>query len=93
MSPDTTIRRSHPVVYRELPDGGGLMHLETGSFYSLNTTGALIWDLVADGITLQELLTALEASLVSLPADLPGEVTGFLDEMADRRLVEIVTPT
>jgi hypothetical protein len=93
MSPDATIRRHRLVVYRELPEGGGLMHLETGSFYALNTTGALIWDLVDDGITFDELVEALESSLATPPPDLVGEVTAFLDEMLDRQLVEVLSPS
>ncbi len=93
MSPDATIRRHRLVVYRELPEGGGLMHLETGSFYALNTTGALIWDLVDDGITLDELVEKLESSLATPPPDLVGEVTAFLGEMLDRQLVEVVSPS
>lgn len=90
--PDSTVRRSAQLVYRELPEGAGLMHLGSGAFYALNTTGALIWELIEGGVTVDELVASLEDSIDDLPTGLAEELSGFLGELAERDLVEIVTP-
>lgn len=90
--PDATVRRSAELVYRELPEGAGLMHLGSGAFYELNTTGALIWELIEGGVTFDELVSSLESSIDEPPAGLAEEVRGFLDDLVERKLVEVVTP-
>lgn len=90
--PDAVIRRSPRLVYRELPEGAGLMHLVTGSFFALNSTGTLIWTLLEGGVTFDELVASVERSIAQTPPALVDEVSGFLDDLAERDLVEIVTP-
>ena len=85
------IRRSPRLMYRELPEGARLMHLDTGSFYELNSTGTLIWSLLATDVTFSELVASVERSLVEPPPALADAVGGFLAGLAELDLVEIVT--
>lgn len=89
---DAVIRRRDQLVFRELPEGAGLLDLRTSEFYALNRTGALIWEAIAGGPTFAELAPAVTAAVAGAPADLEAEIAGFLGELVRRRLIEIVTP-
>jgi hypothetical protein len=50
------------VLCTTLHDGESvLLHMQTWQYHSLNATGTLIWQLLADGMTLEEISLALEA--------------------------------
>lgn len=90
--PEAVIRRGAELVYRELPEGAGLMHLGNGAFYSLNSTGAVIWELIEGGVTFAGLVDSLERSVLDAPDGIAEEASSFLEALAERDLVEIVTP-
>jgi hypothetical protein len=53
------IEKASPSVFTPLPDGTGvLLNLETRFYYSLNRTGAALWQRIEEGkaVTLDELL-------------------------------------
>jgi hypothetical protein len=91
IAPDVRIRRNAEVVSRELHEAVGLLHLGTGLFYRLNRTGALIWDLIAPGPSLEDLLAAL-AGLVEGNPPIADDVSAFLTELGALDLIEMVTP-
>jgi Coenzyme PQQ synthesis protein D (PqqD) len=43
-----TIEMAADVVFADLPDGGVVVHTGTKRYYSLNHTGARIWELLQD---------------------------------------------
>lgn len=86
---DRRLRRSPRVVYRTLPDGAGLLHLDTGTFHQLNHTGVLIWELLDEGATLEEVVTAVASQVSEPPPDLEGEIATFLDALTELGLVEL----
>lgn len=92
VSEQTKLRRSSGVVHQELEDGVGLLHLATGSFFCLNSTGALIWELIGDGLTKGELLAAMTRRLESHPVDVADQIDAFLDALGQRGLVELGSP-
>jgi hypothetical protein len=87
---DVKITRSEGTVHRELAEGGGvLLNLESGSYYSINLIGLLIWDLIADGCTFDELLTHLRSRVADPPADLDVDIRDFLGQLEHRQLIEV----
>jgi hypothetical protein len=90
--PEAVIRRGAELVYRELPEGAGLMHLGDGAFYSLNSTGAVIWDLIEGGVTFAGLVASLVRSIPDAPDGVADEASSFIEALAERDLVEIVIP-
>jgi hypothetical protein len=77
---------SPPVLLQRLPDGGVLFDATTEVYYSLNSVGARVWELLADGVgSLDDLCLALldeypDADLVTVQADveeLLAELTRF----------------
>lgn len=88
---DQFIKHSERAVFRELAEneGGVLLHLDTGAYHGLNSTGTLIWNLVADGATLGEVVNGLRAHLGDGPEDLQSDVAAFVDDLAQRDLLTV----
>jgi len=82
------IRKNPQVVYRALAgEGGVLLHLESGAYHGLNEIGTLIWSLLDDGKTFDELVAEVREQLLDPPDDLSGEVERFLADLRERDLL------
>jgi hypothetical protein len=84
----TAIRKNPQVVYRALAgEGGVLLHLESGAYHGLNEVGTLIWGLLDEEKTFDQLVAELRGHLLDPPDDLPGEVERFLTDLRERDLL------
>ncbi|HZA27147.1 MAG TPA: PqqD family protein [Actinomycetota bacterium] len=87
---DAKITRAESTVHRELAEGGGvLLNLESGSYYSINSIGLLVWGLIADGCTFDELVSQLRSRVADAPPELDTDIREFLGELEHRRLIEV----
>lgn len=91
MNHQPTIRRADRAVFRELSGDAGavILHLDTGQYHGINDVGRLIWDAIAQGSTLAELVDVVRLETEGYPAALESEVMEFLDALAARALVTI----
>jgi hypothetical protein len=88
MEPEPLIRRNPQVVYRTLANEGGvLLHLESGAYHGLNDVGTLIWSLLEEGRTLDDLVAELGTQLNDPPADLAADTERFLADLRERDLL------
>ena len=83
----TTITRHPSVVYRDLAEGGVLLHLDSGQYHGVNDTGLAIWNLLERPSTLDELRTRLAEQVDDAPAELGEEVSSFVEALHERDLV------
>ena len=82
------IRKNPQVVYRALAgEGGVLLHLESGAYHGLNEVGTLIWGLLDEEKTFDQLVGELRVHLLDPPDDHPGEGEGFLADQRERDLL------
>ncbi|HWM13599.1 MAG TPA: PqqD family protein [Gaiellaceae bacterium] len=82
------IKKNPQVVYRALAgEGGVLLHLESGAYHGLNEVGTLIWGLLDEERTLDQLVAELRERLLDPPEDLRGEVERFLADLRERDLL------
>jgi hypothetical protein len=86
----TVLRRNPRVEYRSMGEGEGgvLLHLDTAAYHGLNEVGALIWRLLEEPKTFDTLLQELRDRLQELPPQFEEEIGQFVDELAQRGLVE-----
>ena len=86
---DTLIKPNPRVVHRELADeaGGVLLHLDTGAYHGLSSTGALIWKLLGDGMTFGTLMSEFAAQVDDAPPEAESEVAQFLEDLRERELI------
>lgn len=87
----TVVRPAQELVFRELQPGQGgvLLHLGSGQYHGLNTTGVAIWALLDGERPVGVIATELARSLDDVPGDLLEDVVSFLEGMKDRGLVEV----
>jgi hypothetical protein len=86
----TVLRRNPRVEYRSMGEGEGgvLLHLDTAAYHGLNEVGALIWRLLEEPTAFDTLLQELRDRLQQVPPQFEEEIGQFVDELAERGLVE-----
>lgn len=92
MDAEEVVRRSQRAVFRELAanEGGVLLHLDTGAYHGLNSTGTLIWNLIGDGSTFGNLVERLGSQLTDAPADLTADIEAFVQDLLERDLLTLL---
>jgi hypothetical protein len=86
----TRIERSDRAVHRELADGTGvLLHVETGAYFRLNRTGVMVWDLLEQGMSLQELIDRLRRRIPDAYPQLIVDIPEFLGSLVERNLISV----
>lgn len=85
---DSPLRVNHPTVVAEVVEGEViLINLETGNYYSLGGSGAVVWELVDTGRDREQLLAAAEARFEGERAAIRESVGGLLDQLVAEDLV------
>lgn len=83
----------HPdVVWRRVGEEAVLINLVTNRIYSLNNTGARLWELLAAGHDLEAAEAALSDEFDVEGGELRKEVAAVLEELAREGLVVEVAP-
>lgn len=85
MADHRRLDRRDGVVHRRLGDGSVLLDLTTGDYYGLNTTGALLWELLPG--TVGEIAGRVRERHPDAPPGVIDQVRGFVDALLSRGLV------
>jgi hypothetical protein len=80
------------VVYENFEDEVVIVHFETGNYYSLEKTGADIWNLIAAGRTVDDIVEDLSRRYAHAPADMEGAVDLFMSELEQEHLIMPIEP-
>jgi hypothetical protein len=86
--PVVSIRRRPDVVARRVGETAVLVHLGSNRIYELNDTGARIWELSADGATVEGLVDRLEREFEVDRGQLASEVALIVDDLVREGLFE-----
>ena len=89
ISTTSRIVRNPDVTYRDLEEGGVLLHLQSGAYHGLNSTGSAIWNLLDGEPTLGDVVARLGSRLDEVPPNLERDVAGFLEGLRTRDLVRV----
>lgn len=87
----TVVSPAGDVVFRRLQAGKGgvLLKLETGAYHSLNESGALLWELMAAGRTLDDVTAEFRSLVDQSPTGLDVDVRDFFYQLKRRDLVDM----
>lgn len=81
-------RVNQPKVLNELIDGEVvIINLETGNYYSLLHSAAIIWSSIGRAATVGDIVSALAARYHGAPEVFEGEVNRFLRELQEEGLI------
>jgi len=80
--------RPHPqVVHQTVEEEAILIHMGTGSYYSLLGAASASWEMLTGGCSSAELAARLREVCSGCPAGLDQEVAAFLEELQRENLV------
>ena len=79
---------SPTVTWRKVNDETVILNLETSVYYTVNRTGALIWELLAKGRPAEKIAQALAAEYELSPGQAAEDVCEFLKAVSDLKLTE-----
>lgn len=84
---------SHDVVHETIDDEVILIHLGTGTYYSLAGVAADLWSLIADGAVEQaSMLSEVQRRYEGDSKLIATAVSAFLDELHSEELIELGEP-
>jgi Coenzyme PQQ synthesis protein D (PqqD) len=84
---ETQLRPNPDVVWRQVGDEVVLVNMKTNRIYSLNSTGARLWELLDSGADRREIEQAMLDEFDVEPAQLREEIDSQLDRLAREGLV------
>lgn len=76
------------IVYETLEGETIVIHLDTGSYYSLTGSGAEIWELLSEGRSTAQICAALVRLHARPESEISGTVESFIAELEREGLVE-----
>jgi len=82
-------RQSDQVVSSRLGDGGVLVHLRTNRIFELNETGIRIWELIGQGLTVAEMVAALQSEFEVDESVARAEIGDLLQMLGREGLVHV----
>lgn len=86
------ICRAKSAIYQEIqPEGGVLLHVETGAYHRVNELGALIWGLLEQEPSRSELIAQVRSAVTDPPDCLQQDVDQFLHALSERGLIVVET--
>jgi hypothetical protein len=83
-----SVRPASSVASQRLGDETVLVHLRTNAVYTLNETGARMWELLGEGLDRDAMLRQLEQEFDVSEEQLVREVDELLSELTREGLVE-----
>ncbi|MGE0489562.1 MAG: PqqD family protein [Vulcanimicrobiota bacterium] len=88
---DAILVRHRHVVSTELPDGeAALMDMQSGTYFHLNSVASRLWQLIAEPISLAQVLTALEDEFEVEADRCHDEVVSLVTQWLERGLSQVV---
>jgi hypothetical protein len=88
MKTKTLFKADPDVLFRDLEGEAVLLHLESGTYFGLNETGTLLWDLLKKPRSPEELANALAGEFEVSEAQAKKDVSGLLSELKSHKLVK-----
>ena len=87
--PGRTVRlREGSVAWRRVVDDVVVLDTVSSRYHAVNASGTAVWERLAAGATVGELVEALTASFPSAAPRAAADIASFLAELDDRGLLE-----
>ncbi len=82
------LRVNPAVTSQRIGDDAVLIDLRTNEIYEMNRTGARMWQLLGEGLEVDDIGGRLEAEFEIEPEELHRQIDSFLATLLDAKLVE-----
>ena len=82
------IRRRADVVWQEIDGQAVALDLRSSRYFTINASGAALWELLADETDVPTMVAALVTTHGIDPGRAAADVDSFLSELRDNGLIE-----
>jgi hypothetical protein len=89
LTAQSRIARSKNQTSCDLDDETAIVNFENGVYYGLDPTGARVWNLLREPVTIEELCSSLGRVYDVEPSRLESDIRAFIGDLAEQGLVEI----
>jgi len=88
MTKGERFRINSPSIVNETIDGEAVMiNLDTGSYYSADKVGAVIWTWIDDGLSVGEIVALLGERYDGTPAEIESATRAFVQALSSESLI------
>jgi hypothetical protein len=88
----TTVVPSPDLTTQELDGEVLILDLATSQYYSLNDVGTVMWGLLSEGNTLEQVAAAIRQRYDSTEAQVRGDLASLVQELEQKGLVRLQAP-
>ena len=89
LSPESRIALSKDQASCDLAGETAVVNLKSGVYYGLDPTGARVWNLLREPVTIDELCSSLGRVYDVEPSRLESDIRAFIGDLAEQGLVDI----
>lgn len=83
-----------PNVIHEIIDGEAvLVNMENGSYYSIDSVGAVVWDYIERGLSSSQIVEAISEQYAGERADITTGIEQLIDDLQSEQLIVAGRPT
>lgn len=93
ISLDSLITTSSQQVFEQIDGEGVILHLESGIYYSLDSVGVSIWNLIQQPKSVGDIKGSLLAEYDVEPQQCEQELLALVEDLAAQKLIEIKDAT
>lgn len=88
MNPTEILTIPEQVMAREVGGEAVILDVKSGMYYGLDKIGTRMWQLLAEGRTLDEVSTCILAEYDVSTERIENDLTAFVNELLDRGLIK-----
>ncbi len=93
ISLDSLITTSSQQVFEQIDGEGVILHLESGIYYSLDSVGVSIWNLIQQPKSVDDIKCSLLTEYDVEPQQCEQELLALVEDLAAQKLIEIKDAT
>lgn len=88
MSTEKYFTSNDPNVIHEVIDGEAvLVSMETGSYYSIDNVGAVIWSAIENGLSVAQIIDTMAAQYAGNREQIEDGVNQLIDQLQEEKLI------
>jgi hypothetical protein len=85
-----TVRQMKGNIVSDMDGEKVMLSVENGKYYNFGDVGGIIWDLMEEPITVNQLITRLEDLYEVQHIECEKQVISFLEQLLDENLIELI---
>lgn len=90
LSPSTTVKKSSVQVSTLVEGETIVLHLESGTYFSLNEVGAVVWAALDEPRTLRDLSVRVMAEYEVDEARCATDIQSLVEKLLDEKMIEVI---